>query len=136
MGLIIIQGNECCIFDNNDGLDLYVTNYVDYSIDNNPECTSPYNTQNMVNYLQGLIAILMSSLVLKINFIITRMVSSLTDLTTGIGRYRLREWELYQDVDNDGDMDIYVANDKDMNLYSSIMVEGDLLKVHYSWGWL
>ena len=37
---------------------------------------------------------------------------------SGIGRYALRGMGVVAgDVDDDGDTDIYVANDKDMNLY-------------------
>ena len=114
------MGMSAAFFDSdNDGwLDLYVTNYVDYSIEENPECTSPiqnpmhgelfarsycdpdvfYGVEDKFYYNS------------KGNFIDRSSRS-------GISRVRLRGLGVVPgDIDNDGDMDIYVANDKDMNL--------------------
>ena len=114
------MGMSAAFFDSdNDGwLDLYVTNYVDYSIEDNPECTSPiqnpmhgelfarsycdpdvfYGVEDKFYYNS------------KGKFIDRSSRS-------GISRVRLRGLGVVPgDIDNDGDMDIYVANDKDMNL--------------------
>ena len=114
------MGMSAAFFDSdNDGwLDLYVTNYVDYSIEDNPDCTSPiqhpmhgelfarsycdpdvfYGVEDKFYYNS------------KGKFIDRSSRS-------GISRVRLRGLGVVPgDIDNDGDMDIYVANDKDMNL--------------------
>ena len=114
------MGMSAAFFDSdNDGwLDLYVTNYVDYSIDDNPECTSP------MQYPMGgqlyarsycdpdvFLGVADKFYYNKEGVFIDRSNRS------GIGRYALRGMGVITgDMDDDGDMDIYVANDKDMNL--------------------
>ena len=114
------MGMSATFFDSdNDGwLDLYVTNYVDYSIDDNPECTSP------MQYPMGgqlyarsycdpdvFLGVADKFYYNKEGVFIDRSNRS------GIGRYALRGMGVITgDMDDDGDMDIYVANDKDMNL--------------------
>ena len=114
------MGMSAAFFDSdNDGwLDLYVTNYVDYSIDDNPECTSP------MQYPMGgelyarsycdpdvFLGVADKFYYNKQGTFIDRSNRS------GIGRYALRGMGVVPgDIDDDGDMDIYVANDKDMNL--------------------
>ena len=114
------MGMSAAFFDSdNDGwLDLYVTNYVDYSIDDNPECTSP------MQYPMGgqlyarsycdpdvFLGVADKFYYNKEGVFIDRSNRS------GIGRYALRGMGVIPgDMDDDGDMDIYVANDKDMNL--------------------
>ena len=114
------MGMSAAFFDSdNDGwLELYVTNYVDYSIDDNPECSSP------MQYPMGgelyarsycdpdvFLGVADKFYYNKEGVFIDRSNRS------GIGRYALRGMGVIPgDMDDDGDMDIYVANDKDMNL--------------------
>jgi len=114
------MGMSAAFFDSdNDGwLELYVTNYVEYSIDDNPECTSPmqYPIHGQLvarSYCDPDIFIGVEDKFYYNNkgLFIDRSNRA------GIGRYRMRGLGVVPgDVDNDGDMDIYVANDKDMNL--------------------
>tara|TARA_X000000368_G_scaffold27524_1_gene20746 strand:+ start:507 stop:2198 length:1692 start_codon:yes stop_codon:yes gene_type:complete len=114
------MGMSAAFFDSdNDGwLDLYVTNYVDYSIDDNPECTSPmqYPMGGQLyarSYCDPDVFLGVSDKFYynKEGVFIDRSNRS------GIGRYALRGMGVITgDMDDDGDMDIYVANDKDMNL--------------------
>ena len=114
------MGMSAAFFDSdNDGwLDLYVTNYVDYSIDDNPECTSPmqYPIGGQLyarSYCDPdvFLGVADKFYYNKEGVFIDRSNRS------GIGRYALRGMGVITgDMDDDGDMDIYVANDKDMNL--------------------
>tara|TARA_B100000131_G_C18112795_1_gene610219 strand:+ start:204 stop:1880 length:1677 start_codon:yes stop_codon:yes gene_type:complete len=114
------MGMSAAFFDSdNDGwLDLYVTNYVEYSIYDNPECTSPmqYPKQGELfarSYCDPdvFLGVADKFFYNKKGKFIDRSNRS------GIGRYKLRGLGVVPcDIDNDGDTDIYVANDKDMNL--------------------
>ncbi len=114
------MGMSAAFFDSdNDGwLELYVTNYVEYSIEDNPECTSPMQYQRhgqlvARSYCDPDIFIGVEDKFYYNNKGIFIDRSS----RSGISRYRMRGLGVVPgDIDNDGDMDIYVANDKDMNL--------------------
>ena len=114
------MGMSAAFFDSdNDGwLDLYVTNYVEYSIEDNPECTSPMQYPKDGQMLARsycdpdiFIGVADKFYYNKKGIFIDRSNRS------GIGRYALRGMGVVTgDMDDDGDTDIYVANDKDMNL--------------------
>ena len=115
------MGMSAAFFDSdNDGwLDLYVTNYVDYSIENNPECTSPmqYPTQGELFARSYCDPDVFLGVADKFYY---NKKGKFVDRSnrSGIGRYNLRGMGVITgDMDNDGDMDVYVANDKDMNLF-------------------
>ena len=114
------MGMSAAFFDSdNDGfLDLYVTNYVDYSIDNNPECTSPLQYPKHGELFARSYCDPDVFLGVEDKFYYNKNGKFIDRSNrSGIGRYRLRGMGVVPgDVDNDGDMDIYVANDKDMNL--------------------
>ncbi|MFL2983512.1 MAG: CRTAC1 family protein [Candidatus Neomarinimicrobiota bacterium] len=114
------MGMSAAFFDSdNDGwLDLYVTNYVNYSIDDNPECTSPmqYPIDGVLfarSYCDPDIF-----LGVEDKFYYNKKGTFIDRSNrSGIGRYKLRGMGVVTgDVDDDGDTDVYVANDKDMNL--------------------
>ena len=114
------MGMSAAFFDSdNDGfLDLYVTNYVDYSIENNPECTSPLQYPKHGELFARSYCDPDVFLGVEDKFYYNKDGKFIDRSNrSGIGRYRLRGMGVVPgDVDNDGDMDIYVANDKDMNL--------------------
>ena len=114
------MGMSAAFFDSdNDGfLDLYVTNYVDYSIENNPKCTSPLQYPKHGELFARSYCDPDVFLGVEDKFYYNKDGKFIDRSNrSGIGRYRLRGMGVVPgDVDNDGDMDIYVANDKDMNL--------------------
>jgi len=115
-----LMGMSAAFFDSdNDGwLDLYVTNYVEYDIDNNPECTSPmqypkHGKMHARSYCDPDVF-----LGAQDKFFYNKNGKFIDRSSRSrINRFRLRGLGVIPgDIDNDGDMDVYVANDKDMNL--------------------
>ncbi len=104
--------------DNNGWLDLYITNYVDYNIDNNPECTSPMQYPLHGQFLARSYCDPDIFLGVEDKFYYNKNGQYINRSSrAGINRFRLRGLGVVPgDIDNDGDMDLYVANDKDMNL--------------------
>ena len=116
----IEMGTSAAFFDSdNDGwLDLYVTNYIQYSIDENPECIGKMHTPN-----HGKTHI--RSYCDPDNFFgegdkfFYNKNGKFIDRSSrsGINRVQYKGLGVVPgDIDNDGDMDIYIANDKEMNL--------------------
>ena len=114
------MGASAAFFDSdNDGwLDLYVTNYVQYSTDENPECIGRMHTPD-----HGKIHV--RSYCDPDNFFgeadkffyNNKGIFIDRSSRSGINRVQYKGLGVVPgDVDNDGDMDIYVANDKEMNL--------------------
>ena len=98
--------------DNDGWLDLYVTNYVEFSIENNPWCGEPIKRERAYcdpDYFEGVEDI----------FYHNDGQGNFSDwsVRSGINKARGKGLGVVPgDIDNDGDMDIYVANDKVMNL--------------------
>ena len=98
--------------DNDGWLDLYVTNYVEFSIDNNPWCGEPVQGKRAYcdpDYFEGV----------EDKFYHNDGKGNFTDWSSqsGINKARGKGLGVVPgDIDNDGDMDIYIANDKVMNL--------------------
>ena len=98
--------------DNDGWLDLYVTNYVEYSIESNPWCGDPVQGERAYcdpDYFDGVQDI----------FYHNDGQGNFSDwsVRSGINKARGKGLGVVPgDIDNDGDMDIYVANDKVMNL--------------------
>ncbi len=98
--------------DNDGWLDLYVTNYVEFSIENNPWCGDPVQGKRAYcdpEYFEGVEDI----------FYHNDGQGNFSDwsVRSGINKARGKGLGVVPgDIDNDGDMDIYVANDKVMNL--------------------
>ena len=98
--------------DNDGWLDLYVTNYVEFSIENNPWCGEPVQGERAYcdpDYFEGVEDI----------FYHNDGQGNFSDwsVRSGINKARGKGLGVVPgDIDNDGDMDIYVANDKVMNL--------------------
>ncbi len=105
--------------DNDGWLDLYVTNYVDFSIENNPWCVGPVQVPKNgslfirsycdPDYFEGV----------EDMFYHNDGQGNFSDwsVRSGINKARGKGLGVVPgDIDNDGDMDIYVANDKVMNL--------------------
>ena len=114
------MGMSAAFFDSdNDGwLDLYVTNYVEYSIEDNPECTSPMQYPKDGQMLARSYCDPDVFLGVPDKFYYNKKGTFIDRSNrSGIGRYALRGMGVVTgDMDDDGDTDIYVANDKDMNL--------------------
>jgi len=98
--------------DNDGWLDLYVTNYVEFSIENNPWCGDPVQGERAYcdpEFFEGVEDI----------FYHNDGQGNFSDwsVRSGINKARGKGLGVVPgDIDNDGDMDIYVANDKVMNL--------------------
>ena len=98
--------------DNDGWLDLYVTNYVEYSTESNPWCGEPVQGERAYcdpDYFEGVEDI----------FYHNDGQGNFSDwsVRSGINKARGKGLGVVPgDIDNDGDMDIYVANDKVMNL--------------------
>jgi len=98
--------------DNDGWLDLYVTNYVEFSIESNPWCGEPVQGERAYcdpDYFEGVEDI----------FYHNDGQGNFSDwsVRSGINKARGKGLGVVPgDIDNDGDMDIYVANDKVMNL--------------------
>jgi len=116
----IEMGTSAAFFDSdNDGwLDLYVTNYIQYSVNENPECIGKMHTPN-----HGKTHI--RSYCDPDNFFgegdkfFYNKKGKFIDRSSrsGINRVQYKGLGVVPgDIDNDGDMDIYIANDKEMNL--------------------
>jgi hypothetical protein len=109
-----LWSSSAAFFDgDNDGwLDLYVTNYVEYSIDKNPWCgeqRSGHRAYCDPDVFKGI----------PDQYFHNNGDGTFTDWTerAGIGNDRGKGLGVVAgDYDNDGDMDLYVANDKVMNL--------------------
>ncbi len=109
-----LWSSSAAFFDgDNDGwLDLYVTNYVEYSIDKNPWCgeqRSGHRAYCDPDVFKGI----------PDQYFHNNGDGTFTDWTerAGIGNERGKGLGVVAgDYDNDGDMDLYVANDKVMNL--------------------
>lgn len=114
------MGMSASFFDSdNDGwLDLYVTNYIEYSIEDNPECKSPMQTPLHGELFSRSYCDPDHFFGVKDKFFYNNKGIFIDRSSrSGINRVRLRGLGVVPgDIDNDGDMDIYVANDKDMNL--------------------
>ena len=116
----IEMGTSAAFFDSdNDGwLDLYVTNYIQFSLDDNPECIGPMHTpEHGELYVRSycdpdnFFGIGDKFYYNKRGKFVDRSSRS------GIDRVQYKGLGVIPvDIDNDGDMDIYVANDKEMNL--------------------
>ena len=114
------MGTSAAFFDSdNDGfLDLYVTNYIQFSLDENPECIGPMHTpEHGESYVRSycdpdnFFGVGDKFFYNKNGKFIDRSSRS------GISRVQYKGLGVVPgDIDNDGDMDIYVANDKEMNL--------------------
>ena len=114
------MGTSAAFFDSdNDGwLDLYVTNYIKFSLDENPECIGPMHTPiHGEKYVRSYCD--------PDNFFGERdkffynNKGQFIDRSSrsGINRVQYKGLGVVPgDIDNDGDMDIYIANDKEMNL--------------------
>ncbi len=106
-------GSSAAFFDaDHDGwLDLYVSNYVDYSIDKNPWCGDQRNGERAYcdpDVFTGV----------PDRFFKNNKDGSFSDISEKSGISQLNGKGLGVvpgDFDSDGDMDIYVANDKVMN---------------------
>ena len=98
--------------DNDGWLDLYVTNYVEFSTESNPWCGEPVQGERAYcdpDYFEGVADI----------FYHNDGQGNFSDwsVRSGINKARGKGLGVVPgDIDNDGDMDIYVANDKVMNL--------------------
>jgi len=98
--------------DNDGWLDLYVTNYVEFSTESNPWCGDPVQGERAYcdpDYFEGVEDI----------FYHNDGQGNFSDwsVRSGINKARGKGLGVVPgDIDNDGDMDIYVANDKVMNL--------------------
>jgi len=98
--------------DNDGWLDLYVTNYVEFSTESNPWCGEPVQGERAYcdpDYFEGVEDI----------FYHNDGQGNFSDwsVRSGINKARGKGLGVVPgDIDNDGDMDIYVANDKVMNL--------------------
>jgi len=98
--------------DNDGWLDLYVTNYVEFSTESNPWCGEPVQGERAYcdpDYFEGVEDI----------FYHNDGQGNFSDwsVRSGINKVRGKGLGVVPgDIDNDGDMDIYVANDKVMNL--------------------
>ena len=107
-------GSSAAFFDGDlDGwLDLYVTNYVEYTVDKNPWCGDQHSGRRAYcdpDVFQGI----------SDKFFHNNGDGTFTDWTdkSGIGKNQGKGLGIVPgDYDNDGDMDLYVANDKVMNL--------------------
>ena len=113
-----LWSSSAAFFDgDNDGwLDLYVTNYVEYSIDKNPWCgeqRSGHRAYCDPDVFKGI----------PDQYFHNNGDGTFTDWTerAGIGNERGKGLGVVAgDYDNDGDMDLYVANDKVMNLLYAV----------------
>ena len=98
--------------DNDGWLDLYVTNYVEFSTENNPWCGDPVQGERAYcdpDYFEGV----------EDKFYHNDGQGNFSDwsVRSGINKARGKGLGVVPgDIDNDGDMDIYIANDKVMNL--------------------
>ena len=98
--------------DNDGWLDLYVTNYVEFSTENNPWCGEPVQGERAYcdpDYFEGV----------EDMFYHNDGRGNFSDWSgrSGINKARGKGLGVVPgDIDNDGDMDIYIANDKVMNL--------------------
>ena len=98
--------------DNDGWLDLYVTNYVEFSIENNPWCGEPVQGERAYcdpDYFEGVEDI----------FYHNDGQGNFSDwsVRSGINKAHGKGLGVVPgDIDNDGDIDIYIANDKVMNL--------------------
>ena len=107
-------GSSAAFFDgDNDGwLDLYVANYVDFSVDKNPWCgehISGLRAYCDPDVFEGVTDDFYHNNG-DVTFTDWSAISGITkDKGKGLG-------VVIGDVDNDGDMDVYIANDKVMNL--------------------
>lgn len=109
-----LWGSSAAFFDaDNDGwLDLYVTNYVEFSVDKNPWCgerRSGYRAYCDPDIFEGVPDV----------FYHNNGDGTFTDISdkAGISGERGKGLGVIPgDFDNDGDMDLYIANDKVMNL--------------------
>ena len=114
------MGASAAFFDSDkDGwLDLYVTNYVQYSTDENPECigrmhTPDHGKTHVRSYCDP------DNFFGEADKFFYNNKGIFIDRSSrsGINRVQYKGLGVVPgDVDNDGDMDIYVANDKEMNL--------------------
>ena len=98
--------------DNDGWLDLYVTNYVEVSIENNPWCGEPVQGERAYSdpdFFEGV----------EDMFYHNDGQGNFSDWSgrSGINKARGKGLGVVPgDIDNDGDMDLYIANDKVMNL--------------------
>ena len=98
--------------DNDGWLDLYVTNYVEFSIENNPWCGEPVQGERAYcdpDFFEGV----------EDMFYHNDGQGNFSDWSgrSGINKARGKGLGVVPgDIDNDGDMDLYIANDKVMNL--------------------
>ena len=98
--------------DNDGWLDLYVTNYVEFSIENNPWCGEPVQGERAYcdpDYFEGV----------EDKFYHNDGQGYFSDwsVRSGINKAHGKGLGVVPgDIDNDGDIDIYIANDKVMNL--------------------
>ena len=107
-------GSSAVFFDmDNDGwLDLYVTNYVEFSLDRNPWCGDSQKDMRAYcdpDIFRGVPDKLYRNIGAG-HFVDVSVKSGIAkEVGKGLG-------VVAGDIDNDGDMDLYVANDKVMNL--------------------
>ena len=113
------MGMSAAFFDSdNDGWLTYVTNYVEYSIEDNPSALVRCSILKMASCLQDLIVTQTFFSVLDKFYYNKQGVFTDRSNRSGIGRYALRGMGVVAgDMDDDGDTDVYVANDKDIDAY-------------------